>query len=317
MRTICIDIDGTLTTYIKWIDKDTFGDILPGSVDCITKLKNAGWFIIIYSTRADKSAVRMFLHKQGIPYDAINENPNQPQNAIGGKPLADVYLDDRALTFNGTWEGMYEKIVNFEPWGLTKARVDRKNDQYIELLIADFSQCMELHRHYDVMNWNITKFAFSEIFVAIGAIGAIYPTKEVGIDISAKWLLIAIICGMSFVFGMLALAVIAINRKYFVKTSRHLNEYRSLIVKEHPLNFNNVSGFWCEASFPKYRDWCSTQFLSIYMLGILCAGLSVGLVYAIVRWLSIDTLCLSCIFAPIITLILVFMITYASTNEKK
>ena len=53
-KTICIDIDGTITHFIEWQGANVFGDILPGAVYNIRKLKEAGCFIIIYSTRSDK-----------------------------------------------------------------------------------------------------------------------------------------------------------------------------------------------------------------------------------------------------------------------
>ncbi len=116
MKTICIDIDGTICHYIDWQGPNVFGEILPGAVENITKLREAGYFIIIYTTRADKQAVKRFLKKKGIPYDAINENPNQPANAVGGKPLADIYIDDRNIPFNGDWNKTYQDAVTFKPW---------------------------------------------------------------------------------------------------------------------------------------------------------------------------------------------------------
>lgn len=115
-KTICIDIDGTITHFIEWQGANVFGDILPGAVYNIRKLKEAGCFIIIYSTRSDKHAIADFLKRNDIPFDSINENPNQPDNAIGGKPLADVYIDDRNVTFKGNWDETFEQTINFKPW---------------------------------------------------------------------------------------------------------------------------------------------------------------------------------------------------------
>ena len=116
MKTICIDIDGTICRYEGWTGPDQFGDVLPGAREAIAKLKQDGWFIIIYTTRADKTALSKFLRSKDICFDAINENPHQPQNAIGGKPMADVYLDDRAVTFKGNWAESYNDVIKFKPW---------------------------------------------------------------------------------------------------------------------------------------------------------------------------------------------------------
>ena len=95
MKTVCIDIDGTISHYIEWVDSKTFGEVLPHCAETIHHLKADGWYVIIYTTRGDKTEIAKFLDENNIPFDAINENPNQPDNAKGGKPIADVYVDDR------------------------------------------------------------------------------------------------------------------------------------------------------------------------------------------------------------------------------
>lgn len=116
MKTICIDIDGTICRYSVWQGESHFGEVLPDASESIRRLHNDGWYIIIYSTRSSKDEIRRFLEEQGIYHDSINHNPYQPYNAIGGKPIADVYLDDRAVTFKGSWHEAYKEVVNFIPW---------------------------------------------------------------------------------------------------------------------------------------------------------------------------------------------------------
>lgn len=116
MKTICIDIDGTICTYSGWRGSDKFGEVLPDAAESILRLHEDGWFVIIFSTRSDKIEVEKFLRSNNIFFDAVNENPHQPENALGGKPIADVYLDDRAVTFRGNWEEAYSEVVNFVPW---------------------------------------------------------------------------------------------------------------------------------------------------------------------------------------------------------
>jgi hydroxymethylpyrimidine pyrophosphatase-like HAD family hydrolase len=116
MKTICIDIDGTLVHYEEWQGENYFGPVIPGAADAVKQLRLNGWFVIIYTTRSDKAVIKKFLIENKIEFDAINENPYQPINAIGGKPIADVYIDDRAITFDGDWTTAYDKIVSFKPW---------------------------------------------------------------------------------------------------------------------------------------------------------------------------------------------------------
>ena len=39
MKTVCIDIDGTISHYIEWVDSKTFGEVLPHCVETIHHLK--------------------------------------------------------------------------------------------------------------------------------------------------------------------------------------------------------------------------------------------------------------------------------------
>lgn len=115
-KTICVDIDGTLVHYEEWQGEKHFGKVLPGACEAMKNLHESGWFVIIYTTRANKEIISSFLRQAGIYFDAINENPFQPANAIGGKPIADVYIDDRAVTFKGDWKESVKQINNFKPW---------------------------------------------------------------------------------------------------------------------------------------------------------------------------------------------------------
>jgi hydroxymethylpyrimidine pyrophosphatase-like HAD family hydrolase len=116
-KTICVDLDGTLAHYDRWRGVDHFGEPIAGGKAALTDLKQQGWTIIIFTTRSDIDRIRQFLEKYEIPFDYINENPNQPADANGGKLIADVYVDDRAVQFNGDWADALHQIVNFEPWG--------------------------------------------------------------------------------------------------------------------------------------------------------------------------------------------------------
>lgn len=116
-KTICIDIDGTLCSYENgWQGDEILGDMLPDAVGVVNKLHDEGWLVIIFSTRNNKDFLSNHFKEQGLKFDYINENPNQPDNAKGGKPIADVYVDDRAIQFTGDWKDTYNKIKDFKPW---------------------------------------------------------------------------------------------------------------------------------------------------------------------------------------------------------
>lgn len=283
MKTVCIDIDGTISHYIEWVDSKTFGEVLPHCAETIHHLKADGWYVIIYTTRADKNEIIKFLEEHNIPFDAINENPNQPNNAKGGKPIADVYVDDRAIQFDGDWAGAYEKITGFASWEEGPVKPTEPPLDYCgQLLIEDFSQSMEMHRHYDSLNWEITKFAFGEILVAIGACWTVFNLDSLSeATPNLKWIVMLLICFVSWLFGLLSIYTIVKNRVYFVRTARHINELRNHVLQRKPFGFENKANFWADPCKPKVCDWWSTQYVSFYMLVILTTVLSIAIVFSI------------------------------------
>lgn len=271
MKTICIDIDGTISHFIEWQGSDKFGNVLSGAVENISKLKEAGYFIIIYTTRSDKEDIKNFLDRNNIPFDAINENPYQPQNAIGGKPMADVYLDDRNVSFNGDWNKAYNDVITFRTW--EKQEEDEcMKDYQKQFMSDDFNQSMEMLRHYDNNNWEITKLAVSEMLLAIVACWTIY-SLHLSLSISNQilpkerlFVVFGTICLLSFFFGILSQYLIGRNRIYFAKTARHINNYRQHALKNNPFGF--VNDYWCNSTYPKTSSLKSTQFMCGFLLNI-------------------------------------------------
>lgn len=135
-----------------------------------------------------------------------------------------------------------------------------------EVLISDFNQANEMLRHYDNVNWDITKFAFGEILVAIGACWTVWSVNGPS---TWKLYVMAAICVASLLFGILALFVLAKNRVYFAKTARYVNTVRNYVVMDNSFSFEPPADYWIKTDFPKTIDFFSTQFASIYILTIL------------------------------------------------
>lgn len=304
MKTVCIDIDGTISRYIEWVDSKTFGEVLPHCAETVHHLKADGWYVIIYTTRTDKNEITKFLEANHIPFDAINENPNQPNNAKGGKPIADVYVDDRAIQFDGDWAGAYEKITGFASWEEGPVKPGGPPLDYCgQLLIEDFSQSMEMHRHYDSMNWQITKFAFGEMLLAIGACWTVFSLDKTQTNSNLKWLVMFFICLASWLFGVLSIYTIVKNRRYFVRTARHINELRHHVLQRKPYGFGNIANFWEDPGYPKVRDWSSTQFISLYMMTALTLLMGGITIYSIQEFYHV-----SCLVWPILAGVLTLAI---------
>ncbi len=116
-KTICVDVDGVIADYSKGFQGvGKFGDPIPGASTILHKLRLEGWKIIIFTSRGEEDLVAKYLHKHDIPFDEINKNSDSHPKMNQGKPVADIYLDDRGLTFRGNWEETYNEIINFRTW---------------------------------------------------------------------------------------------------------------------------------------------------------------------------------------------------------
>jgi hydroxymethylpyrimidine pyrophosphatase-like HAD family hydrolase len=112
-KILAVDLDGTLLKYDDITQP--LGEPVPGMREQLQAVKAVGWAIIIWTVRNNVGEIKKHLKKYDIPFDYINENPWGPPNS-SGKIAAHVYLDDRALQFNGDTSGLASKIVQFEPW---------------------------------------------------------------------------------------------------------------------------------------------------------------------------------------------------------
>lgn len=124
-KTICIDFDGVIAQYQEWEGKDKFGAPVPGVQSALKVLKKEGYKIIIFTTREVSDELKAYLKENNITYDHINENPDQPKDTNAGKPIADLYVDDRSVCFRGNWKYTLEDIAYFKPWQETKKEEEK------------------------------------------------------------------------------------------------------------------------------------------------------------------------------------------------
>lgn len=111
---VCVDFDGTIVDNRY----PAIGELKTGVREALTRLKELGFYIIIYSCRtcrwmpqkyppevSERCAAEMktFLDEQQIPYDEIDDGKK-------GKPFADYYIDDRAVRFEDNWSEIAEFV---------------------------------------------------------------------------------------------------------------------------------------------------------------------------------------------------------------
>jgi hypothetical protein len=110
-QVVAVDLDGTVLND----EYPNIGKPIDGMREELEALRQCGWKIVIWTVRDNDAEVSSKLKEYGIPFDHINENPWGPPKQ-SRKIYADVYLDDRALTFEGTARGIAKKVLEFKPW---------------------------------------------------------------------------------------------------------------------------------------------------------------------------------------------------------
>lgn len=113
MPNICVDFDGVLNTYDGWQGEDELFKPRP-DVDVFLKTLCSKYNIIIFSTR-DSNKILEWLQKYNLAkYVAA---------VTSIKVGAVAYIDDRAIHFNGDYNEVIDKLVDFKThW--EKVRVD-------------------------------------------------------------------------------------------------------------------------------------------------------------------------------------------------
>jgi len=98
-RTIAFDFDSVIATYTGFVSSDHVTPPNRNVVDAIRALRDQGYKILMHSTRSD-DFLRSYCEANGIPYDYINRRDDK-RGGNNGKPVAYVYVDDRALCYTG------------------------------------------------------------------------------------------------------------------------------------------------------------------------------------------------------------------------
>lgn len=114
---LCLDFDGVLHSYVSgWRGADNIpDDPVPGAAAFIWEAL-LHFDIQIFSSRSCQSggidAMQMWMiARMGMDRKTVMEFVGWPTE----KPAAMITIDDRAITFTGTWPAM-EALLNFKPW---------------------------------------------------------------------------------------------------------------------------------------------------------------------------------------------------------
>lgn len=96
-KVVFVDLDGTLCTEEKTFER-SLATPLPGAREALERMRANGHTIVIWTARGWEQyrISKDWLDRHGFPYDQI----------IMGKPIANLFIDDRARRFDG-WDKEY------------------------------------------------------------------------------------------------------------------------------------------------------------------------------------------------------------------
>ncbi|HEY0740060.1 MAG TPA: hypothetical protein VGD40_01310 [Chryseosolibacter sp.] len=97
---IIIDLDGTICTEEKTYSR-SLAKPLPGAIENVNRLFSEGHIIIIYSARTwmEYEMTADWLKRHDVHFHQL----------VMGKPVGDLWIDDRAISFNG-WDNVPDQI---------------------------------------------------------------------------------------------------------------------------------------------------------------------------------------------------------------
>ena len=95
MAILAIDFDFTLCNNADVPEGRRIGRPMPGAKEAMIALKERGHNLVIHSCKQSAPIVA-WMSYYGIPYSTVW--------VAEGKPVCDLYVDDRGLHFQGNWE---------------------------------------------------------------------------------------------------------------------------------------------------------------------------------------------------------------------
>ena len=136
-QTVVFDFDGVIHSYTSgWKGATIIPDPpVPGIKEAIDEIRKL-YHVVVVSTRCSSpegvTAIMDYLKVNGIVVDDV----------VMEKPPAVVYIDDRAIRFNGDPSDLLNQIVTFKPWNTTGTchNVAMQNASLLERLKARIAE---------------------------------------------------------------------------------------------------------------------------------------------------------------------------------
>lgn len=113
-QTVVFDFDGVIHSYTSgWKGSSEIPDPpVSGIKEALKEIHDAGYEVVVVSTRCHSldgmNAISKYLEE--------NNMAEYVDRICADKPAAIVYIDDRAICFDGKPETLLSKIKTFKPW---------------------------------------------------------------------------------------------------------------------------------------------------------------------------------------------------------
>jgi len=143
-RAVCLDFDGVLNTYEGWKGEGELFEPREGAREFIEALQKLGYEVVIHSTREPMRIVSWMIdhgvadaveyngevytlgsfYEDRESYEHITGRPaSRIVRVTRTKPPAIVYIDDRAIRFDGDYNRTINTLINF------RAHWEREKEQ--------------------------------------------------------------------------------------------------------------------------------------------------------------------------------------------
>lgn len=103
---VCVDLDGVLNLFDGWKGADHFHAPRPGAREFLRALRERNFEVVVFTVRWAPH-VEQWLEQHGLAgfIDRVTDR----------KPPAHVFIDDRAICFDGDFTLALQRIASFKP----------------------------------------------------------------------------------------------------------------------------------------------------------------------------------------------------------
>ncbi len=159
---------------------------------------------------------------------------------------------------------------------------DKNNTK--EFLVAEYQECFDHMRHYDLIEIDLVKFAFSGYIALITASFALLQYLK---DNPRGILYVGVLLGLGFLAGLIILAFAVRNRSYYVIVARQVNSIRKYFLENAEIDFIKYNKCYLDPTKPSNFNPKSTYAFLIYLLISFNASILFAALFLIAKFIAV------------------------------